>query len=257
MKNLKFLVVVFFTITTVLAFGWGATGHRAVGLISERYLTAATKKKLNKILKGESVAMAGTWMDDVRSDSMYDHTADWHWVTIESGKTYEESPKNPKGDILMTIERLIAELKTKKLSGKQEAEHLKMLIHLIGDLHQPLHVGCCDDRGGNNVKVKWFGDGSNLHRVWDSEMIDGTKLSYTELADATGKPTKEALSKLLKGTARDWANESMAMRKKVYATGDGNLGYKYSYQNLGSVKQRILEAGVRLAGVLNTIYGGK
>jgi S1/P1 Nuclease len=255
MKNLKLFAVALYTFTTTFAFAWGATGHRAVGLIAERYLSAAAKKKLNKILKGESVAMAGTWMDDVRSDSMYDHTADWHWVTIETGKTYEESPKNPKGDIIMTIDRLIAELKTKKLSAKQEAEHVKMLIHLMGDLHQPMHVGCCDDRGGNNVKVKWFGDNSNLHRVWDSEMIDGTKLSYTELANATEKPTKEKIAKLLQGNARDWAKESMAMRKKVYAIGDGNLGYKYSYQNIESVKQRILEAGVRLAGVLNTIYG--
>ena len=130
-----------------------------------------------------------------------------------------------------------------------------MLIHLIGDIHQPFHVGCCDDRGGNNVKVKWFGDGSNLHRVWDSDMIDGTRLSYTELANAVGKPSGETLLKLLKGTSWDWAKESMSMRKQVYAMGDGNLGYKYSYQHFGNVKQRILEAGVRLAGVLNTIYG--
>lgn len=249
------IVPLLLLLVNLSAFGWGVTGHRAVGLIAERYLSATAKKKLDKILKGESVAMAGTWMDEIRSDSTYDHTADWHWVTIETGKTYDESPKNPKGDIIMTIERLIMELKSKKLSINQEAEHVKMLIHLIGDIHQPLHVGCCDDRGGNSARVKWFREDSNLHRVWDSDIIDGTKLSFTELANATGKPSKETLIKLLKGTTRDWAKESMAMRKQVYAKGDGNLGYKYSYQNLDDVKQRILEAGVRLAGVLNTIYG--
>jgi hypothetical protein len=237
------------------AFGWGATGHRAIGLIADRYLSGTAKKNIEKILRGESVAMVGTWMDDIRSDSVYDYTHDWHWVTIETGKTYHESPKNPKGDIIMTIDRLIHELKSKKLSTKHQAEHLKMLIHLIGDIHQPLHVGCCDDQGGNRVKVKWFRDESNLHRVWDNDMIDQTKLSYTELADAAGKPSKEILLKWQKAGVRDWATESMQMRKQVYAIGDGNLGYKYSYQNLDSVKQRILEAGVRLAGVLNSIYG--
>jgi S1/P1 Nuclease len=255
MKNPRVFALTLLTFMSTSIFGWGVTGHRAVGLVAERYLSANAKKKLAKILQGESVAMAGTWMDDIRSDSSFDHTSDWHWVTIETGKTYEESPKNPKGDVIITIERLISELKTKKLTAKQESENVKMLIHLIADLHQPLHVGCCDDQGGNRVRVKWFRDDSNLHRVWDSDMIDNTRLSFTELANAVGTPSKEDVLKWQKGNARDWAKESMGMRKKVYAIGDGNLGYKYSYQNLASVKQRILEAGVRLAGILNEIYG--
>ncbi len=254
MKSPRTCFTLFLIIINLSVFGWGATGHRAVGLIAERYLTPAAKKKLQQILNGESIAMASTWMDDIRSDSTYNYATDWHWVTVETGKTYDESPKNPKGDVIMTLERIISELKSKKITGNQEAEYVKMLIHLIGDIHQPLHVGCCDDQGGNKVRLKWFGDGSNLHRVWDSEMIDGTRLSFTELADAVGKPAKETIQKLQQAGVRDWANESMNMRKQVYATGDGNLGYKYSYQNFGSVKQRILEAGVRLAGVLNSIY---
>lgn len=245
----------FFFLFSFNSFAWGPTGHRAVGLIASRYLNPIAKKKLQKILKGESIAMAGTWMDDVRSDSTYDHMADWHWVTIETGKTYNQSDKNPKGDVIMTIERIISELKSKKVSGKQEEEYVKILIHLIGDIHQPLHVGCCDDQGGNRVRVKWFREDSNLHRVWDSNMIEDTQLSYTELADALNVPTKEDVIKWQGATIRDWANESMSMRKQVYTVGDGNLGYKYSYKNLGSVKKRILEAGIRLAGVLNTLYG--
>jgi hypothetical protein len=255
MKFLKVFGIILFLNSSISVFGWGVTGHRAVGLIAERNLSPAAKKKLEKILAGESIAMVSTWMDEIRSDSTYNHTADWHWVTIETGKTYEESPKNPKGDVIMTIDRLIAELKSQKLTPKQEMEHVKMLIHLVGDIHQPLHVGFGDDQGGNRVRLKWFREDSNLHRVWDSDMIDGTRLSYTELADAVGKPTKETISNLQKDGVRTWANESMGMRKQVYAIGDGNLSYKYSYQNFGSVKQRILEAGIRLAGVLNSIYG--
>jgi hypothetical protein len=255
MKILKIsFVIVLFSIN-LSVFGWGATGHRTVGLIAQRNLTPTAKKKLEKILKGESLAMVSTWMDDIRSDSTYDYTSDWHWVTVENGKTYDESPKNPKGDVIMTLERLIAELKAKKVTGRTEAEYIKMIIHLVGDIHQPLHVGCCDDAGGNRVRLKWFRDDSNLHRVWDSDMIDLSKLSYTELADALGKPTKGEVAGLQKATVRDWANESMGMRKQVYDIGDGNLGYRYSYQNLDSAKKRMLQAGIRLAGILNSIYG--
>lgn len=254
MKTIKFTLIIAFFALNLNAFGWGATGHRAVGLIAERHLSPAVKKKLQKILRGESLAMASTWMDDIRSDSTYDYTADWHWVTVENGKTYDESLKNPKGDVIMTLERIISELKSKKLTAKQEIEHIKMLIHLVGDIHQPLHVGCCDDAGGNRVKVKWFRDDSNLHRVWDSDMIDNTKLSYTELANSISMPAKEEIAKLQKTSVRDWAKESMTMRKQVYAIGDGNLGYKYAYKNMDSAKHRVMLAGVRLAGILNSIY---
>jgi hypothetical protein len=234
---------------------WGATGHRATGWIAEKHLSAKAKKKINEILGQQSLAMVSTWMDDIRSDSTYNYTADWHWVTVETGKTYEESPKNPNGDVIMILERLITELKSHKLDKKKEAEALKMLVHLVGDIHQPLHVGCCDDQGGNKVKVKWFRNESNLHRVWDSEMIDDTKLSFTELAQFLGTPDAVTIAKWQSTSVRDWAKESMTYRKEVYDIKDGNLGYRYSYLHLQSAKDRMLQAGVRLAGILNNIYG--
>ena len=236
-------------------FGWGATGHRATGLIAEQYLDAKAKKKINELLKGESLAMASNWMDEIKSDSTYDFMNDWHWVTIESSQTYEQSKKNPNGDLIKTLERIISELKKHQLGAKKEMEYLKILVHLVGDIHQPFHVGCCDDQGGTKVKVKWFRNESNLHKVWDSEMIDESRLSYTELAQALGKPDKNTIAAWQKTSIRDWANESMTFRKQIYAIGDGTLGYKYSYRNFGTVNERMLKAGVRLAGLLNDIYG--
>lgn len=237
------------------AFGWGATGHRAVGYVAEQHLSKKARLAIEKILRGQSLAMAGTWMDDIKSDSVYDNTHDWHWVTIQTGETYEKSVKNPKGDLVMTLERLIADLKSKKLSSKQEAEHLKMIIHLIGDIHQPLHVGFGTDQGGNQVKLTWFGTNSNLHRVWDTDMIDGSKLSYTELANAWPKADATRIKTLQQASVRDMANEAMTFRKQVYAYGDGKLGYDYNYQNFNTVLEQIQKAGIRLAGVLNQIYG--
>ncbi|MFM8913892.1 MAG: S1/P1 nuclease [Flammeovirgaceae bacterium] len=253
---MKRLIVALFLISfSVCSFGWGVTGHRATGLIAERYLNSKAKKKIKKLMGQQSLAIVSTWMDEIRSDSTYNYTADWHWVTIETGKTYDESPKNPNGDVVMTLERLIRELQTGKLDDKKQAEYLKMIVHLVGDIHQPLHVGCCDDRGGNSVRVKWARNDTNLHTVWDNNMIDETKLSYTELADALGQPDKATIAAWQKASVRDWANESISYRKQVYTIGDGNLGYKYSFKNLGTVEHRLLQAGIRLAGTLNQMFG--
>jgi len=253
MKRLT--IYICFTLISLTGFGWGQTGHRAVGLIAERHLTAKARKNIAKILGQQSLAEVGTWMDEVRSDSTFNYMSDWHWVTIETGKTYDQSPKNPKGDVIATLEKIIAELGRHTLDKKAETDRVKILVHLVGDIHQPLHVGCCDDQGGNKVKVKWFRSESNLHRVWDSDMIDDTRLSFTELADFLGEPDAALAVEWQKKSVRDWADESMALRRAVYETGDGNLGYKYAYKHWPEAKLRMLQAGLRLAAVLNQIYG--
>lgn len=250
-----FIRILLLSCISLTAFGWGQTGHRAMGLLAERHLSKKARKELNRILKGESLGMVSTWMDDIRSDTTYNYTSDWHWVTIPDGQNYEQSEKNPKGDVIEAIERLIAELKSRKFTGKEEMDRVRMLVHLIGDIHQPLHVGRGPDRGGNSVKVMWFRADSNLHRVWDSEMIDDKSLSYSELADWIGNPSSSDLSKWRKSTARDWANESVSYRKQVYDYGDGKMGYQYSYKYFHLVKLRLQQSGVRLAAVLNEIYG--
>ena len=183
---MKVIILLFSCFVSMDCMGWGVTGHRATGLIAEQYLNAKAKKKIAAILNQESLAMVSTWMDEIRSDSTYNYATDWHWTTIPDGQRYDDVAKNPDGKVIDMIEKITTDLKSGKLNKKQEQEHLKMLVHLVGDIHQPLHVGKPGDRGGNEVKVKWFRSESNLHRVWDSDMIDDTKLSYTELALALG-----------------------------------------------------------------------
>jgi hypothetical protein len=249
------VLLIFGVFVSLHVYGWGVTGHRVVGHIAEQYLSKKAKKELQRVLGHQSLAYVSNWMDDIKSDRAYDHTQEWHWVTIPDGMTYEESEKNPNGDIIETIERLISELKKGGLDAKKEAEHVKMLVHLVGDIHQPLHVGRGDDKGGNDVRVRWFSQNSNLHRVWDTDMIDGKKWSYTEIARDINHTTPARVKALQATTVRDWAYESMALRSQVYDVPEnGTLGYEYSYKNYHLVERRLLEAGVRLAGVLNDIY---
>jgi hypothetical protein len=234
---------------------WGPTGHRVTGLIASKYLNKKAQKALEKILAGQSLAMASTWMDEVRSDSNFNYMTDWHWVTIPEQQTYAQTVKNPNGDIIQTLERIISELKTKKMSAREQVQHIRILIHLIGDIHQPLHVGALHDKGGNDVKVMWFQTNSNLHRLWDSDIIDDTRLSYTELAQSLNKPGEKEISDMQKTSVLDWAQESQSYQKDVYNYGNGKLGYRYAYVNYPIIRHRLLQAGVRLAGVLNNIFG--
>jgi hypothetical protein len=235
--------------------GWGPTGHRVTGWIAGKYLTKKARKALEERLQGQSLAMASTWMDEVRSDSTFNYMADWHWVTIPDRLSYERTVKNPNGDIIETLKRVIRALKTKKLTRDEEVIYLKILIHLTGDIHQPLHVGARDDKGGNEVKVMWFQTPSNLHRVWDSDIIDDSRLSYTELAKSLAVPSQEQRRKWQNSSVEEWAMESQSYQPQVYDYGNGRLGYRYAYLNFPIIRTRLLKAGVRLAGILNEIYG--
>lgn len=238
-------------------FGWGIIGHRTVGHIAEQHLSIKAKKEIKKVLGNESLAVVSNWMDDIKSDDNYDHAFMWHFVTIPDGNRYETSKKEPKGDIIQAVERIIGELKSDTLTAIAEQENLKMLIHLIGDVHQPLHVGNGRDLGGNKVRLKWFWNNSNLHRVWDSGMIDGKKFSYTELANNINHATDEEIKYWQSSNVRDWAHESMDLRNQCYQNipQDSSINYEYSYNNWALVQKRLLQAGIRLAGVLNDIYG--
>lgn len=252
----KFLACLLLISTVSLSsFGWGATGHRVTGHIANKYLNKKARKALEELLKGQSLAMAATWMDEIKSDSTFDYMSDWHWVTIPYGQTYAQTEKNKNGDIIQTLDRIIAELKSKKLSAEEQAQRIKILIHLVGDIHQPLHVGGKNDKGGNDVKVMWFRVDSNLHRVWDSDIIDDTRLSYTELAESLDTPSATDLRNWQSARVLDWAKESQGYAEQVYDTGNGRLGYRYSYLYYHIIRHRLLQAGVRLAGVLNDIYG--
>ncbi|SHE63174.1 S1/P1 Nuclease [Fodinibius roseus] len=258
MKHILVLLTLLFTFsaTHLEDNRWGKTGHRITGDIAADYLNEEAQTAVKNILGFESMAIASTWMDKIRSDSRYDYTHDWHWVTIPDGKRYEATEKNPNGDLINALHSIIEELKGGYLSDKEEAEKLKMLIHLVGDLHQPMHIGTGEDRGGNDTRVEWFYEPSNLHRVWDSEMIDETKLSYSEFSEAINHPTKEQLSKWQQGKVLDWAHETMELREKVYELPDDRqLGYRYQYVHRPTIDRQLLKAGVRLAYLLNRIYG--
>lgn len=255
MKKL-ILSILLLTVFLPTSYSWGPTGHRVVGLIAEQHLSKKTLKKVRAVLGTETLAEVSTFMDFIRSDRKYNHMTPWHYCTIPDGKTYEEAGTPEQGDVIVTIERLISELKSKNFTDYDEAFALKMLVHLVGDIHQPLHVGNGEDRGGNDVKLEYFFSSSNLHRVWDSGIIDQQKYSYSEYADWINHVDASQVKTWQSATVRQWAAESMTFREQVYDIPENKkLSYRYNFDNIETVNLRLLQAGVRLAGVLETIYG--
>ena len=234
---------------------WGATGHRVVGEIATKHLTKRTKRKLKKLLKGQSLAFASTYADEIRSDERYRKFSSWHYANLHLDETYEASDKNSNGDIITAIAYCKTVITDENSSQDDKAFYLKLLIHFIGDMHQPMHAGLAEDRGGNDFKVQWFGNDSNLHRVWDSEMIDQYDMSYLELAKNDDALSKTQIKEIQQGSVVDWFNDTHVLTTDVYKnTKEGdNLRYRYSYTYFNTVRKQLQIAGIRLAKVLNDI----
>ncbi|SMD34736.1 S1/P1 Nuclease [Reichenbachiella faecimaris] len=254
-KTLTFLLLTFITYSS--AFSWGKTGHRVVGQIAYDHLTSKAKKNIQAILGDEHLGMVGNYMDFIRADRTKDFMTPWHYCTIPDGKTYQEAGVPEEGDAIQTINRLIKELTSKEFTYESEIENLKYLVHMVGDIHQPLHVGNGEDYGGNNVKVDFMWDKSyNLHRVWDSGLIDHQQLSYTEYVKWIDTATVAEIEKWQSEGIMIWVDEALSYRKAVYDIPEnGKLRYDYNYTHIRTVNERLLKAGIRLAGILNEIYG--
>lgn len=256
MKNYTLPFLFMLLLSPQQSFSWGKTGHRVVGQIAYNHMTKKARKNVQKILGNESLANSGNWMDFIRSDKNYDHLYPWHFATIPDSLDYKQAGTPQEGDVIVTLERLIAELKTKKLTDENELFALHCLVHLVGDIHQPLHVGNGKDKGGNDVKLKYMYQNSNLHRVWDSGMIDHQQLSFTEYSTTIDFTSETQLAQWQNSSVLNWANESKALRKQVYDVPEGKfLTYKYTFDNINTLNRRLLQAGIRLAGILNDIYG--
>ncbi len=252
---LVFLSNISFANTNDTDTDWGNTGHRAIGEIANKHLSKKIQRKIKRLLNGQSLAMISTYADDIKSDRAYRKYSTWHYVNLNDNETYGTSKKNPKGDLVTGIAKCKQVLMDATSSREDKIFHLKMLVHLIGDLHQPMHVGRVSDRGGNDFKVKWFYNGSNMHRVWDSEMINSFNMTYTELANNTNALSKAQVRSLQKGTVIDWANESKVIAQKIYrsAKSEENLRYRYMYDHFQTVREQLQKGGIRLAKVLTEI----
>ena len=240
---------------------WGAEGHRIAGLIAEGYLTPKARAAIKAILGDTSIAIASNWADFIKSDPNYNYLSSWHYIDLDKTYTYPDLQvylsHDTTVDAYTKLNFLIAELKKKGLAAGKKLLYLRMLIHIVEDVHQPMHVGHTSDKGGNDIKVTWMNNPSNLHSVWDSGLIEFQQLSYREYAATINHTTATQRAQWQKAPISQWLFESNQIADKLYTetkTGDNLSAFKYNFSHIDIVNRQLVKAGVRLAGVLNAIF---
>ncbi len=251
MKHFTLLLLfTFFTITNT--FAWGKKGHIMVAEAAFNRLDAATKKQVLYYLDGMTIQQAATWMDEVSHKQGYGYMKTYHYVNFGRGEKVTLKKGN---NILSILDKTIRELQNKKQLNKTQIKtKLLFLFHLVGDIHQPLHVGYGYDKGGNKTQLNYKGQGTNLHAFWDSGIIRHKRINLKDclLANPFSKAELNTLQKINVVT---WAQESNNLLGKCYNTQGHIVTKKYLDNSTPIVKTQIAKAGVRLAAVLEKVFG--
>jgi hypothetical protein len=251
------------------AWAWGRLGHRVISRLAEKNLTPATKAAIAELLEpGESIADASLWADENRR--RLPETAPWHYVDVPLDEPRYDAKfsgdDSTKGCVVNKINefRRVVNDRSKSIGDRRLA--LRFLIHCIQDLHMPMHVGDNHDRGGNDTHVVFFEEDTNMHRLFDSGLIEHFSPSEEDwLKELTVLASPQSPVTPSDGTVEDWATESLWFARMAYqdpATGTRiksgtKLGEAYLANNLPVVRQRLCQAGLRLAMVLNAAFSEK
>ena len=240
------------------AYAWGPKGHDVVACVAENNLSKRALKRVEAILDGKSMVYVANWLDNASHTPEYAYTKTWHYVNVEPSEgSYAESQREPKGDVVTAVNGIVERLKSGELTAEDERIELMMLIHLVGDMHCPMHAGHKSDRGGNGTQVKFFGKSRNLHSVWDSEIVESAhKWSYTEWQREIDRVDRKTEKRIMQGTPNNWIEECVQLADDVYtrSTKGGNLSYDYVAYYAPIIEEQLLKGGIRLAKILEEIY---
>jgi hypothetical protein len=248
---------------TPVALPLGAHGHRIVAEIAQRHLTEIALMRSVELLGGDDLARVGSWADDHRGSPEGRSTSTWHYTTLPLGQRYLYTPNNGNIDVGEAIRDQEAVLADPIRPRTDRVNALKFLIHFLGDVHQPMHVGRAGDQGGNDIIVEWFGKQTNLHSLWDSGLLRHHELSYTEWVGFIDRVSSADVARWQSDPIEVWMAESQELREIAYAAVGGGAGggpgggeipsLSWTYRNemTPHLERRMLQGGIRLAGVLN------
>lgn len=253
-RNLLILSLIIF-LNEQKGLAWGSVGHKIIAQIARAELSQAVLDSVTYYLGETSFESASVWMDEIRSDQNYDYLKPMHYINVAKDQTYVPV-KEP--NIINELETILVELSQRSKHNKQDVKtSLLILFHLVGDLHQPLHSGYATDKGGNSIRVDFMGTNSNLHRVWDSNIIETQKISMTDcLQHIQGKKIVQ------KGLYEEvnilkWMNESRDYLNRVYEFKDNTIDLNYVLSNKSIIEKQLTLGGLRLAAILNQTFKAK
>ncbi len=253
-----FSSVLFTAMGALSAFGWGQKGHDTVAFIAENHVTPATKAAIDSIYQGKSLVYYSNWLDNASHSDEYAYTKTWHYKNIDADETFRSAPLHPDGDVVRGILLQADILSSPETSLHEKALALKIISHLVGDIHQPMHMGHASDLGGNRWNVKFFKSPTNLHSVWDSKILEaGHKWSYTEWQQQIDRAgNEETISILTDAFPENWAEQTYVIATDIYNRTpiNSDLSYDYISEWTPVIEMQLLKGGLRLADLLNTIF---
>lgn len=233
---------------------WGGMGHRVIARVAVGRLSPAAKREVRRLLGRETLAKVSTWPDEVRRNRPA--TAPWHYVNIPIyDSVYRPERVCASGCIIAALEAQEAILADRSRPQAERAEALKWVVHLVGDLHQPLHVGDRGDRGGNDVRIRYDNKPGNLHGLWDTGLLLATGQDEDELVTMVERRLRRRgdLAALTGGSVLEWAMESHAASREVvygFLPASLSLDRRYLQQVQPLLEDRLLKGGVRLAALI-------
>ena len=242
---------------------WGPDGHRIVAELAQRHLSPAAEAQVERLLAPEHthrLADVATWADDMQDDpaqqSLWKATRGMHYINFRDRQCDYQPPRDCRGGrcVVGALQHYVAILGDRSQNDMARREALKFVVHFVGDVHQPLHAGYRDDKGGNTFQVQFDGKGSNLHRVWDSGMLRTRKLAWQDYAQQLDARGPVALPPASQAPYVAWAEESCRLSRDIYPDGH-TVGARYIESGLPLAERRLREAGRRLAEVLNRTLG--
>jgi len=255
MKNIKTLFIaltVCCSLQTTTCFAWGPEGHHYVVEIAKLYLDKGVEEKVQKVLGSMTFDEAAVWMDEIKKDHAYDNMKPWHYINIDKDKTYV---KTDEGNVVNELEKSIAKLNSKKDLKEDEINlNIKIVFHLVGDLHMPLHDGYGIDKGGNDIKLDFIGKPKNLHYIWDMGIIEYKKITVDDCMKAGANFSKAEIKELQKIDVVKWMEQSRSYLKDVYDFKDNTITEEYITKSVPIIEKQIFIAGVRLAAILNQAF---
>jgi hypothetical protein len=262
-KRLTYLTFIAVTLLNTDVYAWGPNGHRIVGKIAENHLTIETRRSIYPLLQGDKLAEVSTWVDIMRSNPAefwQRQSSKWRYINLDSTaqfkpKRYRITANRGKvTDIYSAILKSIAVLEDSDTSIDKKQFYLRFLVNLVGEVHQPLTVGSSKYKSGKNVKVTYFGNTTNLNYIWNRKLVQSESLSYTEFVEFIDTKNPQIISQYQASQPKDWVLESFQISQQIYGIEDKDLGYHYNYEQMPVVKERLLQGGIRLAGLLNKIF---
>lgn len=233
---------------SIQGFSWGSVGHKIVAQFAQKALDKSIVDSVQFYLGKMSFQEASVWMDEVRSDNSYDYLKPLHYVNAERDVTYV---KTKGDDVVNELEMVISILKKKGPRNKDKiAMALRELFHLAGDIHQPLHCGYGEDKGGNTISVS-FGSGEwNLHSLWDTGLIKEEGISLNDCLKLSNEIPIAEQKEIQKTDIVKWVNESRELLPFIYDFDKRKITQEYSSKAKLIIEKQLVRAGIRLAKIL-------